>query len=77
MRRLIGGLDEERGEVPKAFVVLTADVVGDDTVRETLRNHVRERLAQYEYPREIEFLDEPPTTATGKLQRERLRDREL
>ena len=73
---VIGVPDEERGEVPKAFVVLTADVVGDDTVRETLRNHVRERLAQYEYPREIEFLDELPTTATGKLQRERLRDRE-
>lgn len=70
---VIGVPDEERGEVPKAFVVLADDVTGDETLSKELRHHVRDRLAKYEYPREIEFIDELPKTATGKLQREQLR----
>jgi len=38
--------------------------------------HVRDRLADYEYPREVEFLDELPQTSTGKVQRQSLRERE-
>ncbi len=66
---VIGVPDEERGEVPKAFVVLTDGYASTDETRDRLREHVRERLAQYEYPREIEFRTELPTTATGKLRR--------
>ena len=43
---------------------------------ENLQEHVRERLAPYEYPKEIEFVDELPMTTTGKIQRRILRLRE-
>jgi len=69
---VVGVPDEERGEVPKAFVVAQGEP-GDD-LREELRAHVRNRLAAYEYPREIEFVDGLPKTATGKVRREDLRD---
>ena len=51
-------------------------MTGDDALRERIRNGVRDRLAQYEYPREIEFVDELPTTTIGKIQRRKLRERE-
>jgi acetyl-CoA synthetase len=41
-----------------------------------LQSHVKQRLARHAYPREIEFIDELPTTATGKVQRYRLEERE-
>jgi benzoate-CoA ligase len=41
-----------------------------------LKNHVKSRLAPYKYPRWIEFIDELPKTATGKIQRHVLRARE-
>jgi acetyl-CoA synthetase len=73
---VIGIPDEERGEVPKAFVVLQGDVdPSADLVRE-LQQYVKGRLAVYEYPREIEFIDELPITVTDKLRRADLRDRE-
>jgi acetyl-CoA synthetase len=73
---VIGVLDDERGEVPKAFVVPAAGVEGDDDLRASLRRHVRDRLAQYEYPREIEFVEDLPKTSTGKVRRASLRERE-
>ncbi|MBZ6496802.1 acyl-CoA synthetase [Natrinema longum] len=73
---VIGVPDDERGEVPKAFVVLADGVEPTDDTRETLRQHVRNRLAKYEYPRDIEFVEEMPTTATGKVRRASLRERE-
>ncbi|QFU81572.1 acyl-CoA synthetase [Natronorubrum aibiense] len=79
---VIGVPDDERGEVPKAYVVtaegtdLERDTDAEDDLEATLQAHVRERLAQYEYPRAIEFVDELPTTATGKIRRADLRDRE-
>ncbi|MXR51853.1 AMP-binding protein [Halovenus sp. WSH3] len=72
---VIGVPDDERGEVPKAFVVSNASDP-DDSLRKSLRQHVRDRLAQYEYPREIEFVDELPKTSTGKVRRASLRERE-
>jgi acetyl-CoA synthetase len=69
---VVGVPDEERGEVPKAFVVAQGEP--DDGLREELQSHVRNRLAAYEYPREIEFVDELPKTATGKVRREDLRE---
>jgi len=73
---VIGVPHDERGEVPKAFVVLAADQQPGDDLRETLIAHVKDRLAKYEYPREVEFVDELPRTSTGKVRRQRLRERE-
>jgi acetyl-CoA synthetase len=73
---VIGVPDDERGEVPKAFVVLAPGHEGDEELRTDLRQHVRDRLAKYEYPREIEFVDELPKTTTGKVRRASLRERE-
>jgi acetyl-CoA synthetase len=73
---VVGVPDDERGEVPKAFVVLVAGHEPDEDLVGALQAHVRDRLAKYEYPREIEFVDEMPTTATGKVRRADLRERE-
>lgn len=72
---VIGIPDNELGEVPKAFVVLKDGVEVSTELREDLQKHVKDRLAKYEYPREIEFVDELPKTATGKIRRVELRSR--
>jgi len=71
---VIGVPDDERGQVPKAFVVPTRE--SDDALRSDLQDYVRDRLASYEYPREIEFIDELPRTSTQKVRRRDLRERE-
>ncbi len=68
--------DPERGNVIKAFVVLAPGAVASNALVAELRRHVRERLAPYETPREIEFIDALPMTTTGKVQRRVLRERE-
>ncbi|OZI39314.1 AMP-binding protein [Bordetella genomosp. 1] len=70
--------DAERGAVVKAYVVLTPDFQDRDTaeVTQALQDHVRDRLAPYEYPKEIEYVAELPMTTTGKVQRGVLRRRE-
>jgi acetyl-CoA synthetase len=73
---VIGVDDELRGETIKAFVQPVEGVTGDDTLRDEIKDLVRDRLAKYEYPREVEFLDELPQTTTGKIQRRKLRERE-
>jgi acetyl-CoA synthetase len=65
--------DADRGAVVKAYVVLAAGHVGDAALIEQLQQHVRGRLAPYEYPKEIEFIDALPMTTTGKVQRRVLR----
>jgi len=65
--------DAARGAVVKAYVVLAPGFVGDDALVASLQLHVRGRLAPYEYPKEIEFIDALPMTTTGKLQRRVLR----
>jgi acetyl-CoA synthetase len=73
--------DAERGNLVKAFVVLTADTPRsakqDTEMIKALQQHVRGRLAPYEYPKEIEFIDALPMTTTGKVQRNVLRALEL
>jgi acetyl-CoA synthetase len=73
---VIGKPDATRGAVVKAFVVLQAGFSGNEKLIEEIQNHVRGRLAPYEYPREIEFIDALPMTTTGKVQRKELRKRE-
>lgn len=80
--------DAERGAVVKAYVVLTPDAMaerGDEPLSRNewetrlmidLQRHVKGKLAPYEYPKEIEFIDALPMTTTGKLQRRVLRLRE-
>ena len=68
--------DAERGNVIKAFVVLAPGHVASPALVEQLQQHVRGKLAPYEYPKVIEFIDELPMTTTGKVQRRVLRERE-
>jgi len=65
--------DAERGAVVKAYVVLAPGFSADAALIDALQAHVRERLAPYEYPKEIEFIDALPMTTTGKVQRRVLR----
>ncbi len=65
--------DPERGSVVKAYVVLTPGTTGDDALIASLQAHVKGKLAPYEYPKEIEFVDALPMTTTGKVQRRVLR----
>jgi acetyl-CoA synthetase len=76
--------DADRGAVVKAYVVMSPDCIAhrpegaarqafDDEVRSQLQAHVRGLLAPYEYPKEIEFIDQLPMTTTGKVQRRVLR----
>jgi len=73
---VIGKPDAARGSIVKAFVVLQPDYSPGESLVEDIQNHVRGRLAPYEYPREIEFIDALPMTTTGKVQRKELRKRE-
>lgn len=68
--------DLERTNVVKAFVVLREGFAADDATNRALKDFVKNEIAPYKYPREIEFVGELPKTETGKLQRFRLRERE-
>ncbi len=68
--------DAERGNLVKAYVVLSAGFAPSDALVTQLKQHVRGLLAPYEYPKEIEFIDQLPMTTTGKVQRRVLRLRE-
>jgi acetyl-CoA synthetase len=73
---VIGKPDAARGAIVKAFIVLQPGNIPSEKLTEEIQNHVRGRLAPYEYPREIEFIDALPMTTTGKVQRKELRKRE-
>ncbi len=70
---VIGVVDAEGLTKTKAFVVLKP---GAQATEVELKAFVKDRLAPYKYPRAIEFIDELPKTATGKIQRFKLRERE-
>jgi acetyl-CoA synthetase len=72
--------DKDRGALVKAYVVLSPDALAqraraansakyEEGVRQSLQAHVRGLLAPYEYPKEIEFIDQLPMTTTGKVLR--------
>jgi acetyl-CoA synthetase len=73
---VIGKPDATRGAVVKAFIVLQPGQKPSKALEEDIQKHVRGRLAPYEYPKEIEFIDALPMTTTGKVQRKELRKRE-
>ncbi len=70
---VIGKVDADGLTKTKAFIVLKA---GQSLAEEDIKVFVKERLAPYKYPRFVEFVTELPKTATGKIQRFRLRDLE-
>ena len=70
------GREDDQGLVkPQAFVVLKQPELASEELVTRLQAFVKERLAPYKYPRWVEFLDELPKTATGKIQRYKLRSR--
>ena len=70
---VIGEADELRGEIVSAIVELRPDQVPSDALSDALRQLVRERLAAYEVPRRIRFVDALPRTESGKVRRGELR----
>jgi 2-aminobenzoate-CoA ligase len=70
---VIGVPCEERGQKVKAFVVVDAEA--SDALAAELQAHAKAAIAPYKYPREIEFVESLPKTATGKLRRSELRNR--
>ena len=72
----VGSPDAVRGEVVKAFVQLREGVLPTPALARELAEYVRTRLSAHEYPREIEFIQELPTTTTGKVRRRDLRELE-
>ena len=77
MAGVIGSPDEVRGEIIKAFIVLKPEVVADPALKKDIQQFVKTRLAAHEYPRAIEFINELPMTATGKIMRKDLRKMDL
>jgi benzoate-CoA ligase len=71
---VIGAEDVDGLVKPRAYVVVHNHVVPDADLEMRLKAHVKERLAPFKYPRWISFVDELPKTATGKIQRFRLRE---
>ncbi|MCE8034241.1 MAG: benzoate-CoA ligase family protein [Halomonas sp.] len=70
---VIGAPNGERGQIVEAFVVLSPGVEPDSDCVERLQDFVKQRIAPYKYPRSIRFVETLPKTATGKVQRFRLR----
>ena len=72
---VIGYKDDHGLVKPKAYVVLKAGVEKTSELVEELQGFVKDRLAPFKYPRRIDFIDALPKTATGKIQRYKLRHR--
>ena len=70
---VVGREDEDKLTKPAAYVVLKPGMVRTATLGDELRAHVKSQLAPYKYPRWIEFVSDLPKTATGKIQRFKLR----
>ncbi|XP_007655769.2 acyl-coenzyme A synthetase ACSM3, mitochondrial isoform X2 [Ornithorhynchus anatinus] len=75
---VVSSPDPIRGEVVKAFVVLSPEYVSHDPEKLTneLQEHVKKSTAPYKYPRKVEFIKELPKTISGKIRRNELRKRE-
>ncbi|WP_049900692.1 acyl-CoA synthetase [Natrinema sp. J7-1] len=73
---VVGVPDDTRGEAIMAYVKPATDDYDPDELRTEIRTVVRDRLAEYEYPKHIEFVERLPTTTTGKIRRRALRERD-
>jgi 4-hydroxybenzoate-CoA ligase len=74
---VIGRADTDGLIKPKAFIVLKNGYAADDGLMEKLKRHVKEKAGTWKYPRWIELRDDLPRTATGKIQRFKLREEDL
>ncbi|MGI9303791.1 MAG: AMP-binding protein, partial [Gammaproteobacteria bacterium] len=74
---VIGSPDEIRGNIVKAYIVLADGHQPSEVLKSEIQRSVRDRLAAYEYPRAVEFIDAMPMTVTGKVRRMALRERDL
>jgi len=72
---VVGMPDESQLIKPKAFVVTKPGVQATPALADALKQHVKDRLAPFKYPRWVEFVPDLPKTATGKIQRFKLRDK--
>src|SRR5262249_11910853 len=70
---VVGAEVENKLTKPKAFVVLKPGQTPSDSLKKTLQEHVKSKLAPHKYPRWVEFRPDLPKTATGKIQRFKLR----
>ncbi len=71
---VVGVPSEDRGAIVKAYVVLRPGHESGPPLAEEMQDFVKNRIAPYKYPREIEFVDILPKTETGKIQRFKLRE---
>jgi len=71
---VVGQPDDERGQIVTAFIVLRADVDPCESTARRLQDHVKASIAPYKYPRAVHFVAQLPKTATGKIQRFRMRE---
>jgi len=69
---VVAHADDEELIKPKAFIILNDGEAGDDLTKE-LQQHVKTSIGKWKYPRWIEYVDDLPKTATGKIQRFKLR----
>lgn len=74
---VIGKPDKERTEIVKAYVILKENHAPSKELMASLQEHVKTKLAAYEYPREIEFVKTLPMTVTGKIIRKELKARAI
>ncbi len=74
---VVASPDEVRGEVVKAFIVLTQDYEPSESLIKEIQEFVKKETAPYKYPRKIEFVDELPKTISGKIKRKELKLKEF
>jgi benzoate-CoA ligase len=74
---VVGKTDNQGLTKTIAYVVLRTGQPADETMQSTLKEFVKTRLTPHKYPREIVFIKELPKTATGKIQRFKLRESDL
>jgi benzoate-CoA ligase len=72
---VVGAMDQDELVKPKAYVVLRQGCTASPQLASELQEFVKNAIAPYKYPRWIEFVDDLPKTATGKIQRFKLRDK--
>ena len=70
---IVGRADDDQLIKPEAFIVLKSAQDAGDSLAQELLDHCKNGLARYKYPRWFNFVDELPKTATGKIQRFKLR----
>ena len=71
---VVGAPDPVRGQVVKAFIVLTKDKKPSDELVKDIQNYVKTHTAPYKYPRQVEFIEAMPKTTSGKIRRTVLRE---